>query len=98
MLLCLVDQRSEQRRLGDDAQGQVAQLAARLLDVHHARALQVDVPRVERVAGQLAKPLAEAHLVEHLEAERHQSFAAEHALEVGFPLEQKHLGAAAHEQ
>ena len=58
----------------------------------------MDVPGVERVAGQLAQLFAEAHLVEHLEAERHQSFAAEHALEVGLPLEQQHLGAAAREQ
>jgi hypothetical protein len=66
--------------------------------VHDPLAVQVDVPGVEPVAGQLAQPLAEAHLVEHFEAEGHQSFATEDALEIGLPLDQQHLGTAARQQ
>jgi hypothetical protein len=61
-------------------------------------AVQIEGSPLERVAGHRRERLAQAHLLEGVDAARHQELAAELAGEVPLSLEQGHLNAAMGQQ
>ncbi len=95
VLAGLLGEHGEDRRLGDEAADE-AQRRGREPGPPPAPLVEVD--RVDDGLGELAEPVPEPHLVEGVKAAGLQPIAAEGALKVGVPLQQRDLHPAAGEQ
>ena len=95
VLAGLLGEHGEDRRLGDEAADE-AQRRGR--EPGPPPAPLVDVDRVDDGPRELAEPVPEPHLVEGVKAAGLQPIAAEGALKVGVPLQQRDLHPAAGEQ
>jgi hypothetical protein len=93
-----VQDAGQQRDGGGDPEGALAQLGGGFGHGEHLVAVDPDPPAVHHPPGDLAQQPAQAHLLQRLDAQRHQALAAEHPAGVRGPFEQAHPRAVAGQQ
>jgi hypothetical protein len=95
VLAGLLGEHGQDRRLGDEAADEAQRLGR---DPGPPPSPLVEVDRLDDGPGELAEPIPESHLVEGINAAGLQPVAAEGALKVGVPLQQRDLHPAAGKQ